>query len=130
MADTRYYATGRRKEAAARVWIKSGSGRVNINGREITDYFKREVLRMIMQQPLEASETQGTFDIVATVRGGGLSGQAGAIRHGVARALVKADEGLRTKLKKFGYLTRDPRKVERKKYGRPKARKRFQYSKR
>ena len=130
MADTRYYATGRRKEAAARVWIKSGSGRVSINGREITDYFKREVLRMIMHQPLEASETQGTYDIFATVRGGGLSGQAGAIRHGVARALVKADEGLRSKLKKFGYLTRDPRKVERKKYGRPKARKRFQYSKR
>jgi small subunit ribosomal protein S9 len=130
MADTRFYATGRRKEAAARVWIKSGTGRVTINGREITDYFKREVLRMIMQQPLEASETQGTFDIFATVRGGGLSGQAGAIRHGVARALVKADEGLRSKLKKFGYLTRDPRTVERKKYGRPKARKRFQFSKR
>lgn len=130
MADTRYYATGRRKEAAARVWIKSGSGKVSINGREITDYFKREVLRMIMSQPLEASETQGSFDIFATVRGGGLSGQAGAIRHGVARALVKADEGLRSKLKKFGYLTRDSRKVERKKYGRPKARKRFQYSKR
>lgn len=130
MADTRYYATGRRKEAAARVWIKSGSGRVSINGREINDYFKREVLRMIMQQPLEASETQGAYDIFATVRGGGLAGQAGAIRHGVARALVKADEGLRSKLKKFGYLTRDPRKVERKKYGRPKARKRFQYSKR
>lgn len=130
MADTRYYATGRRKEAAARVWIKSGTGRVNINGREINDYFKREVLRMISQQPLEASETLGAYDIYATVRGGGLSGQAGAIRHGVARALVKADETLRSKLKKFGYLTRDSRKVERKKYGRPKARKRFQYSKR
>jgi small subunit ribosomal protein S9 len=130
MAENRFYATGRRKEATARVWIKPGSGKVVINKRELNHYFAREVLQMILQQPLEASETKGTFDVVATVRGGGLSGQAGAVRHGLARALVKADEGLRVKLKKFGYLTRDPRTVERKKYGRPKARKRFQYSKR
>lgn len=130
MADTRFYATGRRKEATARVWIKPGSGNIVINHRSLEDYFKRETLRMILEQPFDASESRGQFDVYATVAGGGLSGQAGAIRHGLARALCKADEGNRPKLKKFGYLTRDARTVERKKYGRPGARKRFQYSKR
>ncbi len=126
----RFYATGRRKEASARVWIKSGTGAVVINGLAFEQYFKREVLRMILQQPFEASETKGQFDIMATVRGGGLSGQAGAVRHGLARALLLANEALRPALKKAGLLTRDARKVERKKYGRPGARKRFQFSKR
>jgi small subunit ribosomal protein S9 len=130
MAKNRFYATGRRKEAAARVWIKPGTGTVTINGKGIETYFKREVLRMIMQQPFEATEAAGQFDIWATVRGGGLSGQAGAIRHGLARALVAANEGFRGALKKAGHLTRDSRAVERKKYGRPGARKRFQFSKR
>ncbi len=130
MAATRFYATGRRKEATARVWIRPGSGNIVINHRTLTDYFKRETLQMILQQPFDASETRGTFDVYATVSGGGLAGQAGAIRHGLARALCKADGDNRPKLKKFGYLTRDARQVERKKYGRPGARKRFQYSKR
>lgn len=130
MPDSRFYATGRRKEASARVWIKPGTGKIVINKREIETYFKREVLRMVLKQPLEAGEVLETYDIFATVRGGGLSGQAGAVRHGIARALVKADETMRGKLKKFGYLTRDARRVERKKYGRPGARARFQFSKR
>jgi small subunit ribosomal protein S9 len=130
MADNRFYATGRRKEATARVWIKPGSGRIVINHKEIEVYFKREVLRMVLQQPIEAAEVAGQYDVFATVRGGGLSGQAGAVRHGLARALTKADETLRGKLKKFGYLTRDARRVERKKYGQPGARARFQFSKR
>src|SRR5688572_4209074 len=128
--STRYYATGRRKEASARVWIKNGTGAVTINGKGIDQYFKREVLRMILQQPFEAAEVKGQYDVVATVRGGGLSGQAGAVRHGLARALTEADGKLRPALKKAGLLTRDARKVERKKYGRPGARKRFQFSKR
>jgi small subunit ribosomal protein S9 len=127
---SRFYATGRRKEASARVWIKAGTGAVTINGKGADQYFKREVLRMIMAQPFEACEVKGQYDIVATVRGGGLSGQAGAVRHGLARALTLANEGLRGALKKAGLLTRDARKVERKKYGRPGARKRFQFSKR
>jgi small subunit ribosomal protein S9 len=130
MADTRFYATGRRKEATARVWIKPGTGAITINRRSLEDYFKRETFRMILQQPFDASETRGDFDVYATVSGGGLSGQAGAVRHGLARALCKASDDNRPKLKKFGYLTRDARQVERKKYGRPGARKRFQYSKR
>jgi small subunit ribosomal protein S9 len=130
MAETRYYATGRRKEATARVWIKPGKGEITINHKGIEDYFKREVLRMVLQQPIEAAEVVGEYDIFATVRGGGLSGQAGAVRHGLARALTQADETLRGKLKKFGYLTRDARRVERKKYGQPGARARFQFSKR
>jgi small subunit ribosomal protein S9 len=130
MAKDRYYATGRRKEATARVWIKPGSGAVTVNGKGIETYFKREVLRMILQQPFEAAEVKGQYDIMATVRGGGLSGQAGAIRHGLARALVEANHTLRGSLKKAGLLTRDARAVERKKYGRPGARKRFQFSKR
>jgi small subunit ribosomal protein S9 len=127
---TRFYATGRRKEASARVWIRPGTGAITVNGKGIEVYFKREVLRMILQQPYEATELKGQYDLVATVCGGGLSGQAGAIRHGLARALVNADEKMRAALKKAGLLTRDARRVERKKYGRPGARKRFQFSKR
>ncbi len=133
MADPRFYATGRRKEATARVWIRPGTGAITVNGKGIETYFKREVLRMIIGQPFEAAEItkdNGAFDVNATVVGGGLSGQAGAIRHGLARALLLTDEGLRPKLKKAGLLTRDARRVERKKYGRPGARKRFQFSKR
>jgi small subunit ribosomal protein S9 len=129
--SSRFYATGRRKEASARVWIRPGSGAVTINGKGIEQYFKREVLRMILQQPFEAVEgLKGTWDINASVKGGGLSGQAGAIRHGLARALILQDEKLRPAMKKAGLLTRDARRVERKKYGRPGARKRFQFSKR
>lgn len=128
---SRFYATGRRKEASARVWIRAGSGAVTINGKGMEQYFKREVLRMILQQPFDAVEgLKGTWDINATVKGGGLSGQAGAIRHGLARALILQDEKLRPAMKKAGLLTRDARRVERKKYGRPGARKRFQFSKR
>jgi small subunit ribosomal protein S9 len=130
MSKNRFYATGRRKEATARVWIKAGTGAITVNGRGLEVYFKREVLRMILQQPFEAAEVKGQFDIQCTVRGGGLSGQAGAIRHGLARALVEANATLRPPLKKAGLLTRDARAVERKKYGRPGARKRFQFSKR
>jgi small subunit ribosomal protein S9 len=126
----RFYATGRRKEASARVWIRPGTGAVTINGKGVEQYFKREVLRMILAQPYEAVEAKGQYDLVASVSGGGLSGQAGAIRHGLARALCLADEKLRPALKKAGLLTRDARRVERKKYGRPGARKRFQFSKR
>ena len=130
MADNRFYATGRRKEATARVWLKPGTGVITVNKKPIETYFVREVLRMIIQQPYDSTETNGKYDLFVTVRGGGHSGQAGAIRHGIARALVKSDAEMRGKLKKYGYLTRDARKVERKKYGRPGARKRFQYSKR
>jgi small subunit ribosomal protein S9 len=130
MSNTRYYATGRRKEAAARVWVKPGSGAVTVNGKGIEVYFKREVLRMLLAQPFEAAEVKGQYDLQATVRGGGLAGQAGAVRLGLARALCQANSGLRPALKKAGLLTRDARAVERKKYGRPGARKRFQFSKR
>jgi small subunit ribosomal protein S9 len=130
MSNERFSATGRRKEAAARVWVKPGSGAITINNKGIEQYFKREVLRMLLAQPFEATELQGKFDVQATVRGGGLSGQAGAVRHGLARALCLADASLRPALKKAGLLTRDARAVERKKYGRPGARKRFQFSKR
>jgi small subunit ribosomal protein S9 len=112
------------------VWLTPGDGNVTVNGKPLLDYFKRETLKMIIEQPLVLTESLGKYDIVATVRGGGLSGQAGALRHGIARALSKADEDLRPRLKAAGFLTRDPRMVERKKYGRPKARKRFQFSKR
>ena len=128
--SNRFYATGRRKEASARVWIRPGSGAVTINGKGIEQYFKREVLRMILQQPYEACEVKGQYDLIATVSGGGLSGQAGAIRHGLARALTYADEKTRGALKKAGLLTRDAREKERKKYGQRGARARFQYSKR
>jgi small subunit ribosomal protein S9 len=130
MSNTRFSATGRRKEASARVWIKAGTGAITVNNKGIEQYFKREVLRMILAQPFEATELMGQYDVQASVKGGGLSGQAGAVRHGLARALVLANSGLRPALKKAGLLTRDSRAVERKKYGRPGARKRFQFSKR
>ncbi len=126
----RFYGTGRRKTSVARVWIRSGSGRVVINRRAFEDYFPRETLRMIIAQPLEVTSTAGQFDVLATVVGGGPTGQAGALRHGLARALVRFDENLRQVLKKAGLLTRDPRMRERKKYGQPGARQKFQYSKR
>jgi small subunit ribosomal protein S9 len=129
-AQGRAYATGRRKNAVARVWIKPGMGRIMVNGKEEKIYFARPVLRMILRQPLIAASRDGQFDVVVTVTGGGLSGQAGAVRHGISRALVAYEPGLRAVLKPGGFLTRDPRAVERKKYGHPKARRSFQFSKR
>ncbi len=129
-AQGRAYATGRRKDAVARVWIKPGSGRVTVNGRDGEVYFARATLRMILRQPFEAAERKDQYDVVATVKGGGLSGQAGAVRHGISRALVNFEPTLRPVLKPGGFLTRDDRIVERKKYGRAKARKSFQFSKR
>jgi small subunit ribosomal protein S9 len=129
-SQQRWYGTGRRKEATARVWIGPGSGQVIINKRSIDDYFGREVLKMIMQQPLDIVGQRDKLDITVNVRGGGLSGQAGAIRHGLSRALMEMAPDTRPALKKAGFVTRDPRAVERKKYGRPGARKRFQFSKR
>ena len=129
-AQGRAYATGRRKNAVARVWIKPGSGKVTVNGREGAIYFARPVLRMMLAQPFGVTNRLGQYDLIATVTGGGLSGQAGAIRHGISRALVNYEPGLRAALKPGGFLTRDPRAVERKKYGRPKARRSFQFSKR
>ena len=126
----RSYATGRRKDAAARVWVKRGTGQMKINGKEVSEYFARPVLQMILSQPFETAERVGEFDVVATVRGGGLSGQAGAVRHGISRALTLFEPGLRPVLKAGGFLTRDPRVVERKKYGKAKARRSFQFSKR
>lgn len=128
--STNYYATGRRKEAVARVWLTPGTGQIQINKRPVENYFGRETLKMIINQPFDVIEANGKWDVRVNVVGGGLSGQAGAIRHGITRALMKADEGLRPPLKKAGFVTRDARKVERKKYGRPGARKRFQFSKR
>jgi small subunit ribosomal protein S9 len=125
-----FYATGRRKEATARVWLKSGDGTVTINGRDINNYFGRETSKMIMFQPLEILEQKGKIDLTVNVKGGGLSGQAGAIRHGIARALCAFNPEFRPALKKAGFLTRDARAVERKKYGQPGARRRFQFSKR
>jgi small subunit ribosomal protein S9 len=129
-AKGRAYATGRRKESVARVWIKPGSGRITVNGKDETVYFARPVLRMIVRQPLVAAGRDGQFDVMVLVNGGGLSGQAGAVRHGISRALVAYEPALRPTLKPGGYLTRDPRAVERKKYGKPKARRSFQFSKR
>ncbi len=127
----RYYATGRRKVSAARVWLKKGTGQITVNGQSLGAYFKREVLQMLIKQPLEATESLGTYDAEITVKGGGLSGQAGAVRHGISRALQRDDtQNLGPVLKRGGFLTRDARMVERKKYGQPGARKRFQYSKR
>jgi small subunit ribosomal protein S9 len=126
----RCYATGRRKTSVARVWIRPGAGRIVVNRRAFEDYFPRETLRMIIAQPLEVTSTIGQFDIFVTVGGGGPSGQAGAVRHGLSRALARFDEKLRIPLKKAGLLTRDPRMRERKKYGQPGARQKFQYSKR
>lgn len=126
----RAYGTGRRKSATARVWIKPGSGKITVNGKDETEYFARPVLRMIIAQPLEVADRRGEFDVICTVKGSGLSGQAGAVRHGISRALVAYEPGLRPVLKPFGFMTRDPRVVERKKYGRAKARRSFQFSKR
>ncbi|WP_370674475.1 30S ribosomal protein S9 [Pleomorphomonas sp. PLEO] len=126
----RAYATGKRKNAIARVWIKPGSGKIIVNDKEFTVYFGRPVLQMIVQQPIYAAARDGQFDIIATVAGGGLSGQAGALRHGISKALTYYEPGLRGVLKKLGFLTRDSRVVERKKYGKRKARRSFQFSKR
>jgi small subunit ribosomal protein S9 len=129
-AKGRAYATGRRKDAIARVWVKPGTGRITINDKEEKVYFARPVLRMVLRQPLIAANRDGQFDVIVSVKGGGLSGQAGAVRHGISRALVAYEPGLRAVLKPGGFLTRDPRTVERKKYGKPKARRSFQFSKR
>ena len=126
----RSYATGRRKDAAARVWVKRGTGQMIINGKNVSEYFARPVLQMILAQPFEATERLGEFDVIATVRGGGLSGQAGAIILGISRALISHDENLKKDLKKDKLTTRDSRVVERKKYGHRKARRSFQFSKR
>ena len=126
----RAYATGKRKDAVARVWLKPGNGKVTINGKVYSEYFARPVLQMVLRQPIEASERVDQFDIVATVSGGGLSGQAGAVRHGISKALTYYEPALRAVLKSGGFLTRDSRVVERKKYGKAKARKSFQFSKR
>ncbi len=129
-AQGRAYATGRRKDAVARVWIKAGTGRIEVNGRDVSHYFARPVLQMILQQPFAVVSRLSQFDVTCTVKGGGLSGQAGAVRHGISRALIRFEPALRPSLKKGGYLTRDDRTVERKKYGRAKARRSFQFSKR
>ena len=126
----RAYATGKRKDAVARVWVKPGSGRIEINTRAFEIYFARPVLRMLIQQPLVAANRSGQYDIRCTVSGGGLSGQAGAVRHGISKALMAYEPDLRGALKRGGFLTRDPRVVERKKYGKAKARRSFQFSKR
>jgi small subunit ribosomal protein S9 len=126
----RAYATGRRKESIARVWIKPGRGQIIVNDKDEKVYFARPVLRMILRQPLIAANRDGQFDVIVTVKGGGLSGQAGAVRLGISRALINYEPTLRTALKPGGFLTRDPRAVERKKYGKPKARRSFQFSKR
>ena len=126
----RSYATGKRKNSIARVWLKKGEGKISINGKSIKDYFSRPVLQMIVNQPLEIIQSVGNYDIKATVKGGGLSGQAGALRHGISKALIFYDIGLRQALKKVGFLTRDSRVVERKKSGLAKARRSFQFSKR
>ncbi|MGH6956084.1 MAG: 30S ribosomal protein S9 [Caulobacteraceae bacterium] len=129
-AQGRAYATGKRKNAVARVWIKPGKGKITVNGRDQEVYFARPVLRMMIAQPLEVADRLGQFDVDVTVSGSGLSGQAGAVRHGIAKALTNYEPGLRVALKPHGFLTRDPRVVERKKYGRAKARRSFQFSKR
>jgi small subunit ribosomal protein S9 len=129
-AQGRAYATGKRKNAIARVWIKPGSGQITVNGRGQDIYFKRPVLRMLIGQPFQVSDRASQFDVVCTVTGGGLSGQAGAVRHGISKALTLYEPGLRPVLKKGGFLTRDSRVVERKKYGKAKARRSFQFSKR
>jgi small subunit ribosomal protein S9 len=126
----RAYATGRRKDAVARVWIKPGSGKITVNGRDQEVYFARPTLRLVINQPFDVTERQGQYDVICTVKGGGLSGQAGAVKHGISQALTKFEPALRGAVKKEGFLTRDSRTVERKKYGRAKARKSFQFSKR
>jgi small subunit ribosomal protein S9 len=129
-AKQRAYATGKRKNSIARVWLKRGSGSISVNGKSLEKYFARPVLQMIVNQPLNVIESEGDYEIMATVKGGGLSGQAGAVRHGLSRALSLFEPDLRKPLKTAGMLTRDSRVVERKKYGRAKARKSFQFSKR
>ncbi|HEX8583190.1 MAG TPA: 30S ribosomal protein S9 [Allosphingosinicella sp.] len=126
----RAYATGRRKDAVARVWLKPGSGKIIVNGRDQTVYFARPTLRLVINQVFDITERRDQYDVIATVKGGGLSGQAGAVRHGISTALTRYEPTLRTTVKKAGFLTRDPRVVERKKYGRAKARRSFQFSKR
>ena len=129
-AQGRAYATGRRKDAVARVWLKPGTGKVTVNGRDQEVYFARPTLRLIINQPFAITEREGQYDIIATVRGGGLSGQAGAVKHGISQALTKYEPALRSTVKSSGFLTRDSRVVERKKYGCAKARRSFQFSKR
>jgi small subunit ribosomal protein S9 len=129
-AQGRAYATGRRKDATARVWLKPGTGKVTVNGKDQEVYFARPTLRLIINQPFAITEREGQYDIVATVKGGGLSGQAGAVKHGISQALTKYEPELRATVKAAGFLTRDSRVVERKKYGRAKARRSFQFSKR
>ena len=126
----RAYATGRRKDAVARVWVKPGSGKITVNGKDQETYFARPTLRLIINQPFGITDRAGQYDVVATVKGGGLSGQAGAVKHGIAQALSKYEPALRSAVKAAGFLTRDSRVVERKKYGRAKARRSFQFSKR
>lgn len=131
MAETeQYYGTGRRKAAVARVWMRPGAGTIEVNGRHLDDYFPRATSRMVLMQPLVLTETEGKFDIKINVRGGGQNGQADAVKHGISRALLRFSAELRSPLKRAGFLTRDARVKERKKYGQPGARKRFQYSKR
>ena len=130
MAEIQYYGTGRRKSAVARVYLRPGSGKIVVNRRDFEEYFPNRVLKMVIRQPLLLTETADKFDILVNVRGGGPTGQAGAIRHGISRALLEYNPELRPRLKSAGLLTRDARQVERKKYGQPKARKRFQFSKR
>ena len=129
-AQGRAYATGRRKDAVARVWIKPGSGSIIVNGRDQTVYFARPTLRLVINQPFGIADREGQYDVICTVIGGGLSGQAGAVKHGIAQALTRFEPALRGTVKQAGFLTRDPRVVERKKYGRAKARRSFQFSKR
>ena len=130
MAEIQYYGTGRRKTSVARVYLRPGSGKIVVNRRDFDEYFPNQVLKMVIRQPLLVTETADKFDILINVNGGGQTGQAGAIRHGISRALLEFNGELRPQLKSVGFLTRDARKVERKKYGQPKARKRFQFSKR
>ncbi len=130
MADNRFYGTGRRKNAIARVWLAPGNGTVTVNKRELSEYFGKKTLEMIVEQPLELTNSLGKFDVIATVKGGGTTGQAGALRHGISKALVEADPEMRQALKAAGFLTRDPRMKERRKYGLKKARKASQFSKR
>jgi len=130
MEEKRYYATGRRKNSVARLWLQEGKGKFVINEMTLNEYFLRETSRMVIQQPLELTDSIGKFDIIASVSGGGISGQAGAVKHGISKALIEFNPEYRSVLKKAGFLTRDPRAKERKKYGQRKARARFQFSKR
>jgi len=129
-AQGRAYATGRRKDAVARVWLKPGSGKITVNGRDQETYFARPTLRLVINQPFDVAERNGQYDVICTVKGGGLSGQAGAVKHGIAQALTRYEPALRAPVKAAGFLTRDSRAVERKKYGKAKARRSFQFSKR